>query len=84
MVSVEKKTLLPQIITKLCTGRTAFFFPLCCRRKIVNLTTMYLNSNLKMRIRMDLQEVGLDWIGLAQVRDGWRTLVSAVMNLRVP
>ena len=38
-------------------------------------------------IRMDLQEVGcghVDWIGLAQVRDGWRTLVSAVMNLRVP
>ena len=38
-------------------------------------------------IRMDLQEVGcgyMDWIGLAQVRDGWRRLVSAVMNLRVP
>jgi len=38
-------------------------------------------------IRMDLQEVGCgywDWIGLAQDRDGWRTLVSAVMNLRVP
>jgi len=38
-------------------------------------------------IRMDLQEVGcgyVDWIGLAQVRDGWRRLVSAVMNLRVP
>jgi len=38
-------------------------------------------------IRMDLQEVGcanMDWIGLAQVRDSWRTLVSAVMNLRVP
>jgi hypothetical protein len=37
-------------------------------------------------IRMDLQEVGygyVDWIGLAQDRDGWRTLVSAVMNLRV-
>ena len=33
-------------------------------------------------IRMDLQEV--DWIGLAQDRDSWRTLVSAVMNLRVP
>ena len=28
---------------------------------------------------MDLQEV--DWIGLAQDRDRWRTLVSAVMNL---
>jgi len=37
-------------------------------------------------IRMDLQEVGCgygDWIGLAQDRDRWRTLVSAVMNLRV-
>jgi len=38
-------------------------------------------------IRMDLQEVGcvyMDWIGLAQDRDGWQTLVCAVMNLRVP
>ena len=38
-------------------------------------------------IRMDLQEVGCgytDWIGLAQDRDRWRTLVSAVMKLRVP
>ena len=38
-------------------------------------------------IRMDLQEVGcghVDWIGLAQDRDGWRKLVNAVMNLRVP
>ena len=37
-------------------------------------------------IRMDLQEVGcgyMDWIGLVQDRDRWRTLVSAVMNLRV-
>jgi len=38
-------------------------------------------------IRTDPQEVGcgyMDWIGLAQDRDRWRTLVSAVMNLRVP
>ena len=38
-------------------------------------------------IRTDLQEVGygyMDWIGLAQDRDRWQTLVSAVMNLRVP
>ena len=38
-------------------------------------------------IRMDLQEVGcgyMDWIVLAQDRDRWRLLVSAVMNNRVP
>jgi hypothetical protein len=38
-------------------------------------------------IRMDLRESGLgggvDWIRLAQDRDGWRAVVSAVMNLRV-
>jgi hypothetical protein len=44
------------------------------RRRWVNITT-------------DLQEVGcgyVDWIGLAQDRDRWRTLVSTVMNLGVP
>jgi hypothetical protein len=38
-------------------------------------------------VRMDLQEVGCgceDWIRLAQDRDRWRALVSAVRNLRVP
>ena len=38
-------------------------------------------------IRMDLQEVGCGYmgrIGLDQDRDRRRTLVSAVMNLRVP
>jgi len=38
-------------------------------------------------IRMDLQKVGCgytDWIGLAQNTEGWRRLVSAVMNLGVP
>ena len=38
-------------------------------------------------IRMDVQEVGcgyVDWTGLAQGRESWRTLVSAVMNPRVP
>ena len=38
-------------------------------------------------IRMDIQEVGcgyMEWIGLAQDRDRWRTLVSTGMNFRVP
>jgi hypothetical protein len=38
-------------------------------------------------VRMDLQEVRCgceDWIGLAQDRDTWRALVSALRNLRVP
>jgi len=36
---------------------------------------------------MVLKEVGcgyMDWIELAQERERWWTLVSAVMNLRVP
>jgi hypothetical protein len=38
-------------------------------------------------IRMDLGEMvwgGVDWIGLAQGRAKWRTLVNSVLNLWVP
>jgi hypothetical protein len=37
-------------------------------------------------IRIDLREtglVGVDWTRLAQDRDRWRAVVSAVMNIRV-
>jgi hypothetical protein len=38
-------------------------------------------------IKKDLQEVGGgcgDWMELAQNRDRWRALASAVMNFRIP
>ena len=39
-------------------------------------------------IRIDLKGIRvygyMDWTGLAQDRDRWQTLVSAVTNLRVP
>jgi hypothetical protein len=38
-------------------------------------------------IKMDLREIGfgdVDWIHLAQDRDGWRALVNTVMNLQIP
>jgi hypothetical protein len=37
-------------------------------------------------IKLDLREIvwgGVEWIHLAQVKDLWRAVVNAVMNLRV-
>ena len=41
----------------------------------------------KDNIRMDLEEIGINagnWVDSAQVRDYWRALVNAALNLRVP
>jgi hypothetical protein len=41
----------------------------------------------KDNIKIDIQQAilgGMDWIAVAKHRDGWRTLVNAVINLRVP
>ena len=41
----------------------------------------------KDNIKIDIQEMGcggIVWIDLAQDRDRWRALMTAVMNLRVP
>ena len=38
-------------------------------------------------IRIDLKEIGINkgnWVDSAQDRNYWRTLVNAVLNLRVP
>jgi len=42
-----------------------------------------MEDNIKKDIS-DMEYVSVDWIGLAQDRERWRTLVSAVMKLRVP
>jgi len=41
----------------------------------------------RIRVKMDLQEVGcggMNWLDLAEHRNRWRAVVSAVMNLRLP
>jgi hypothetical protein len=46
-----------------------------------------MHGQQNIKVKMDLQEVGRgygDWMELAQDRDRWWALVSAVMNFQVP
>ena len=87
LVGIINKPLLLHLvgIVRSRTKATEFSFSL------VGVYIIYINdarsNKYQRQCRMDLQEVGCgygDWIGLAQDRDGWRKLVNAVMNLRVP
>jgi len=50
-----------------------------------NVRSYYRAGSLKAAAReLARYKLDVDWIGLAQDRDRWRTLVSTVMNLRVP
>jgi hypothetical protein len=60
-------------------------------RRVVLVVKPEENGRLRHRwednIKMDLLNVGcrdMDWIEMAQVRERWRALVIAVINLRVP
>jgi hypothetical protein len=35
-------------------------------------------------IKVDIKEIGVDYIYLAQVRDSWWVVLNMVMNLQVP
>ena len=35
-------------------------------------------------IRMDLEEIGINWVDSAQDKNYWRALVNAALNFRVP
>jgi hypothetical protein len=39
---------------------------------------------LEDNIRMDLREIGWDWMHLAREREQWWVLLNAIMNLRAP
>jgi hypothetical protein len=41
------------------------------------------DGNNKMEL-VEIEWGGVDWIGMAQEREKWKSVVNAVLNLRVP
>jgi hypothetical protein len=49
-----------------------------------NLGEPGVDGRIILKLILKTWDGGMDWIELAQYRDRWRAVVSAVMNLRVP
>ena len=70
----------------LCFEGHISVYPVAPNMPFIFQNVYYLNLKID-NIKISIQEVGcggMDWIGLAQDRDRWRTLVNAQMNIRVP
>ena len=45
---------------------------------------IHINGRIILKRIFTEWDVGMDWINLAENKDRWRTVMNAVMNLRVP
>jgi len=70
-----------------CMGERRDVYRILVRKPEGNTPLWRLRRRREDNIKMDLQEVGcgvVDWIELAEDRDSWWALATAVMNLQVP
>jgi hypothetical protein len=72
----EHVAVVREMQTKVLVGKFEWKRPLGRRRR-------RWKDNIQMDIK-EIQQEGVDWIHLAQVRDRWRALVNTIMNLWVP
>jgi hypothetical protein len=53
-------------------------------RESENVEYLSLDGRIILKLIFEKWVRGMDWIDLDQDRDSWRSLMSAVMNTRVP